>query len=225
VTASSVGLVTMPDLIASLEREGRAAARTYLRVITPFGAYLYVPLAVGYAAFGNPFLSAVLSPDLSDQTFELLWDLSRLFLVMGLTWTLFVTGTTVALSMRLYRQLLLAAVAAVVVHAAGVAVAEGAGTMAVAGVQVGSSTLLLMLPMALVFGRRIVWAVATAIETSLPALAFAGVYPLLALAGLDSSLAGACLGLAAGTALYLALAAAFWPSVGRQTFRLLLART
>jgi peptidoglycan biosynthesis protein MviN/MurJ (putative lipid II flippase) len=224
VTASSVGLVTMPDLVAALAQRGREAAREYLRVITPFGAYLYVPLAAGYAAFGNPILSALLSADLSDSTFELLWDLSRLFLLMGLTWTLLVTGTTAALSLRLYRPLLLASASVVGVHALGVALAEQEGTIAVAVVQICSSTLLLLLPMLLVFGRQLAWAVATAVGTSAPALALAAVYPALAATGLDDSLAGAFVGLVGATAIYFGLGAALWPSVGRQTFRLLLAR-
>ena len=224
VTASSVGLVTMPDLVSSLEQRGRAAAREYLRTITPFGAYLYVPLAAGYAAFGNPIVSALLSADLSENTFELLWDLSRLFLIMGLSWTLLVTGTTMALSMRLYRQLILASLAAVAVHAVAVILVDQEGTMAVGVAQVCSSTLLVLMPMAMVFARRLPWAVTTAIRTSLPALALAAVFPALAATGLDDSVAGALAGLVLGTALYLVLAAALWPSVGRQAFRLLFAR-
>jgi peptidoglycan biosynthesis protein MviN/MurJ (putative lipid II flippase) len=225
VTASSVGLVTMPDLVTSLEQRGREAAREYLRIITPFGVYLYVPLAAGYAAFGNPLVSALLSADLSDNTFELLWDLSRLFVVMGLAWTLLVTGTTAALSLRLYRQLLMASLAVVGVHALAVTLVDQEGTMAVGVVQVCSSTLLLLLPMALVFGgRRLLWAVTTAVRTSIPALLLAVVYPLLAATGLDNSVPGALAGLCLGTVLYLGLAAALWPSVGRQAFRLLLAR-
>jgi len=183
-----------------------------------------VPLAAGYAAFGNPIVSALLSADLSENTFELLWDLSRLFLIMGLSWTLLVTGTTMALSMRLYRQLILASLAAVAVHAVAVILVDQEGTMAVGVAQVCSSTLLVLMPMAMVFARRLPWAVTTAIRTSLPALALAAVFPALAATGLDDSVAGALAGLVLGTALYLVLAAALWPSVGRQAFRLLFAR-
>jgi hypothetical protein len=126
--------------------------------------------------------------------------------------------------MRLYRQLMIASIAVVVVHAIAVALIDQEGTMAVGVVQTCTSTLLLLLPMAMVFARRLPWAVTTAIRTSLPALVLAAVYPALAATGLDESVAGALAGLALGTALYLVLAAAVWPSVGRQAFRLLFAR-
>ena len=59
VTASSLNLVTMPDLLVALEQHGRSeAARSYLRAVTPFAVFLYLPVAVGYASLGHPVVQA-----------------------------------------------------------------------------------------------------------------------------------------------------------------------
>ena len=60
ITGATLGLVTLPSLVADLARQGRETAMTYLGITAPFGAFLYVPVAGAYAACGYPILDAVL---------------------------------------------------------------------------------------------------------------------------------------------------------------------
>ena len=88
ITGASLGLVTLPGLVADLARRGRAAVLDYLGMTAPLGTFLYVPIAGAYAACGLPMLRAVLDGSLSPETILLLWDVSRILLVMGLVWTM-----------------------------------------------------------------------------------------------------------------------------------------
>jgi peptidoglycan biosynthesis protein MviN/MurJ (putative lipid II flippase) len=225
VTASSLNLVTMPDLISALEQHGRRAARDYMQAVTPFAVFLYLPVAVGYACLGHPVVDLVLGDRLEAGTVELFWDLSRIFLVMGLVWTVFVAATTIALSQRRYGQLAAIAVGMLAVHAVAVVAVSGAGTIAVGIVHGVTGSLIIALPLIPVFGRRAALAALDAVRVSLPAAGLVLVFPAIAALGLDDNAAVALALLVAGAALYVALGALLWASVGRRTIQLLLVRS
>ena len=105
ITGASLGLVTLPGLVADLARRGRAAVLDYLGMTAPLGTFLYVPIAGAYAACGLPMLRAVLDRSLSPETILLLWDVSRILLVMGLVWTMLSAVSNAALSLQLLRGL------------------------------------------------------------------------------------------------------------------------
>ena len=116
ITGATLGLVTLPSLVADLARQGRETAMTYLGITAPFGAFLYVPVAGAYAACGYPILDAVLGGSLSPETLTLLWDVSRTLLVMCFVWTVLTAVSNAALSLRLLRGLTVLSVVALVVQ-------------------------------------------------------------------------------------------------------------
>jgi putative peptidoglycan lipid II flippase len=221
VTGGVIGLVTMPDLIAALRTRGRQTMHEYFRAMAPFAVFLYLPLAAGYAVFGRPVLDALLEGPLTRETVDLLWDVSRILLAMGLAWCLFVPVTTIALSLEMFRALALVAMCMVAVHAALVIPAGTSGPVTVAAAHALSGTLVMFAVLVVVFRGESLRAAAAATAASLPAAGLALVFPALGAAGLGDSVAGACAGLVLGAAIYLALAVALWPSVGRQAVRLL----
>ena len=224
VTASSLNLVTMPDLLVALEEHGRRAGRDYLRAVTPFGVFLYLPVAVGYASLGRPVVEAVLGGRLGADTVDLFWDLSRIFLVMGLVWTVVVAGTTIALSQRRYRQLAIVGATMLVLQAALVVAVASEGAIAVGIVHACIGSLLLFVPLVLVFGRRAGVETAGAVRLSLPAAGLVLIFPAAGVLGVGDTVAAALALLVVGAALYVALGALLWPSVGRRTIQLLLSR-
>jgi peptidoglycan biosynthesis protein MviN/MurJ (putative lipid II flippase) len=222
ITGGVIGLVTMPNLIAALHEGQPGTLRAYLREMSPFAVFFYMPLAAGYAVFGKPLLDALFEGPLTADTIDLLWDTSRIFLLMGLAWCLLVPVTTIALSLQMYRELAILAACMVAVHAALVIPAGGLGPRAVAVAHAVSGTLVVVMVLVLVFRGDSVQAGLDAVRASLPAGLLALVFPLLGLTALgDGGVAAACAGLLLGAALYVGLGIALWPSVGRRAVTLL----
>ena len=196
---------------------------TYLGITAPFGAFLYVPLAGAYAACGYPILDAVLGGSLSAETLTLLWDVSRTLLVMCLVWTVLTAVSNAALSLRLLRGLtLLSATALLVQIVVQSLLSDPSGeTVAILHASVGSGMFLALL--VVVFRGRSVTAFGEVAATCWPVVPLGLVFVLTALVA--PSGAAASFGLALlSIVVYLAIGALTWPSVGRQAFRLLLAR-
>lgn len=223
ITGATLGLVTLPNLVADLARAGRETAEHYLAVTAPFGAFLYVPLAGAYAACGFPIVEAVLGGSLSPQTLTLLWDVSRTLLIMGLVWTTLTAVSNAALSLRLLRGLTFIAVTALVVQIVvqNVASDPSGETVAVIHAAVGSGMYLVCL--LLVFRERSGAALARVVTASWPVVPLGLVFVAAALVA-PSSAAGALVVAVLAIAVYLALGVLTWPSIARQAFRLLLAR-
>jgi hypothetical protein len=214
----------MPDLIVALEEHGRKAAHEYMRAVTPFAVFLYMPVAAGYAALGFPPVHAILGDRLGAGTVDLFWDLSRIFLLMGVVWTVFVGATTIALSQRRYRQLATIGGGMLALHTLAVVLVSPAGSIAVGIVHSCTGSLIIALPLVVVFGRRAAIEAAGAAWVSLPAAALALVFPAAGLLGAGDTTAGALALLVAGAGVYVALGALLWPSVGRRSLALLLRR-
>ena len=222
ITAGVIGLVTMPGLVASLAQRGRAAADEYLTAMAPFSVFLYLPIAAGYAVFGRPLVDAVLEGPLTPATVDVLWDASRVFLIMGLSWALLAPLTTLALSLGLYTRLALVAAAMVPIHAALVIPASSVGPVTTAAAHATSGTLFVVAILLLIFGRRTLGTAAHALWVSLPAGLLALVFPALGLIGLaGNGVALSLVGLVLGGALYAVLGVTLWPSVGGRALALL----
>jgi O-antigen/teichoic acid export membrane protein len=215
VTAGAIGFTSMPGLVGDLGTRGPEAARGYLRTFAALGAFLYVPLAAAAATFGRPVIDRVLAGPLSVGTLDLMWDVLRIFLLMGLCWVLLTPVNTVALSLQRLRAFVMAAVAAVaaqLVIAVPLGRAVGPETVAIAHAAIAVAMILVVA--AGVFGRSAPAACLSALVAALPAIALAAVFPLLGLVAPDGW--GAAIGFSAlGIALYVALGAALWPSVAR----------
>lgn len=225
VTASTIGFVTMPDLVAALAQRRRNTAVEYFRSTAPICVLLYVPVAVAIALFGRPPIDAVLAGTLSTGTIDLLWDLLRIFLVMGFVWAILAPLTTLALSMRRFRALgtlaavMLPAQAAVVVGLSRLGPVEAAIGHAVVGSAVFAAVAVI------VFGAGAPRACAAVLWRSAPALAIAGVLVLVAWLGpADPGWAAAIALSIGGLALYAVIAVLAWPAVGGRTLKLLLGR-
>jgi peptidoglycan biosynthesis protein MviN/MurJ (putative lipid II flippase) len=223
VTSATLGLTTMPALVQSLQNRASSAIDGYLRSVSAYSAFVYVPVAAGYAAFGYPFVERALRGSLTPGTIQLLWDVSRIFLLMGLAWAVLIPAVPLALALERYRALALVSACIVALHTIAVLALRSDGAEAVAAGHAVCGALLPLLTLAVLFGRRLPHALGRIVGGAAPA-ALAVVYPLLAATGLDESLGGALAGLVIASALYLALAVVAWPSVGSRAVRLLLGR-
>ena len=225
VTIYVVGFVMLPGVLATLDAEGERAALGYLDFAVPVAFYLYLPVAAAYATFGRPVVDAVLGGSLSPANLELLWDCSRLFLLMNLALAVVAPASAIILSLRRYRALVLPALGVIAVHATGVIVASTSGAVTVATVHAAAGATLVVPMIALGFGRRGARAVLRALRLALPAAVITLVFPALSLVAPDPSglIPAAALAIA-GMAAYVVIGSLAWPSVGGRTVRLLLAR-
>ncbi len=225
ITASTIGFVTMPELVAALGRRREGTAGAYLRDTSPICVLLYAPLAAAIAVFGRPPIDAVLAGTLSVATVDLLWDLLRIFLLMGLVWAVLAPVTTLALSLRRFRELAMLAVVILPLQAAVVISLARLGPVEV-GIGHAAVTCLLQAGVAIiVFGRGAARACAAALWRAAPALAIAAVVPLVSWLGPADPGPSAATALAiVALVLYAVVAVLAWPAVGGRTFRLLLGR-
>jgi peptidoglycan biosynthesis protein MviN/MurJ (putative lipid II flippase) len=226
VTIYVVSFVMLPGVLATLKAHGERAALGYLDFAVPVGFYLYLPVAAAYAAFGRPIVEAVLGSSLSAHSIELLWDCSRIFLLMNLSLAILAPASAILLALRRYRAFVVSAATILVLHVVGVVLAiTFAGPLAVAIVHASLTAALAIPLLAIGFGWEAARAVARVVRLSLPAALIALVFPALALlAPRPSSLVPAA-GLAvAGIAVYLVIGSVAWRSVGGHAVRMLLAR-
>jgi peptidoglycan biosynthesis protein MviN/MurJ (putative lipid II flippase) len=221
VTSATLGFTTMPLLVNALEAGDRSAVDGYVERIAAFSLFLYLAPAVAYASFGHPLVVALLEGPLSPRTVELLWDVSRIFLLMALVWGLLAAVTPLALARRRFALLATASAAIIPLTAAAVVLAHAEGARTVAVAHATCAAALPVFVLIWLFGRSTGHVAWRALRSAAPAGLFALVFPALALLGLDGSLAGAIAGIVGGGALYLALAVTLWPSVGGQALRLL----
>jgi hypothetical protein len=225
VTIYVVGFVMLPGVLATLEARGERAALRYLDFAVPVAFYLYLPVAAAYATFGKPIVETVLGGSLNADSIDLLWDCSRIFLLMNLALAILAPASAILLALRRYRAFVVSGISIVVLHAVGVIIASSSGPVAVAVVHASLAAGLAVPLLGIGFGRRAAPAVARAVRLSLPAAVIALVFPALALispapSGLVPAAALALVGLLA----YLVIGTLAWRSVGGRTLRLLLAR-
>ena len=215
VTAGAIGFTSMPGLVGDLGSRGADAALGYLRTFAALGAFLYVPLAAAVATFGRPVIDRALAGPLSIETLDLMWDILRIFLVMGLCFVLLTPVNTLALSMQRLRAFVFAAVVAVIAQL--VIVVPLGRTVGAEAVAVAHATIavgMILLVAVGVFGRRMPAAVGSAVVAALPGIALAVVFPLLALVAPDGWVASIGFSLI-GIALYVGLGVLLWPRVAR----------
>jgi O-antigen/teichoic acid export membrane protein len=214
VTAGAIGFTSMPGLVGDLGARGADAALDYLRTFAPLGAFLYVPLAAAVATFGRPVIDRALAGPLTVETLDLMWDVLRIFLLMGLCWVLLTPVNTLALSMQRLRAFVVAAVVTVVAQLVVVVpLGRVVGPESVAIAHAALAVGMILLVAAGVFGRGAPAACATAAVASLPAVGLAVVFPLLGLVAPDGWFAAICFAVI-GIGVYVGLGAAVWP-VGR----------
>jgi peptidoglycan biosynthesis protein MviN/MurJ (putative lipid II flippase) len=222
VTAATIGLVTMPNLIVSMARDGIEAAREYLREIAAFGTFLYVPVAVGFACFGWPIVDAVLGGSLSPSTLDFFWDAARIFLIMGLIWCMFAPLVAIALTQHKYGMLAGASLALVPIHIVLLTFLSPHGELQTAIGHAISGGMLYVLLAAVMFGRdapKVAWDVAKSVAPCLP-LAMVYVVPAVLLDPV-TSLSVSLIALTLCSAVYLLLGVRFWPRIGGRMLQLL----
>jgi peptidoglycan biosynthesis protein MviN/MurJ (putative lipid II flippase) len=225
VTIYVVGFVMLPGVLATLKAHGERAALGYLDFAIPVAFYLYLPVAAAYVAFGRPIVEAVLGSSLSADSIDLLWDASRIFLLMNLSLAILAPASAILLALRRYRAFVVSSAAILGLHAVGVVIASTSGPLAVAAVHASLTAALAIPLLAMGFGWEAARTVVRVVRLSLPAAVIAGVFPGLALlAPRPSSLVPAA-GLAiVGILAYLVVGSVAWPSVGGRALRLLLTR-
>jgi peptidoglycan biosynthesis protein MviN/MurJ (putative lipid II flippase) len=225
VTIYVVGFVMLPGVLATLDAHGERAALGYLDFAVPVAFYLYLPAAAAYATFGKPIVEAVLGGSLNARSIDLLWDCSRIFLLMNLSLAILAPASAILLALRRYRAFVLSGSAIVLLHAVGVAIASTSGPMAVAAVHASLAAGLAIPLLGMGFGWQAAPAVARAVRLSLPAAVLALVFPALALlTPTPSGLVPAAALATAGLLVYGVIGTLAWPSVGGRTLRLLLSR-
>ena len=161
---------------------------------------------------------------MSVETLDLMWDILRIFLVMGVCFVILTPVNTLALSMQRLRAFVFAAVVAVVAQLVivvplGPPVGPEAVAVAHATIAVG----MILLVAVGVFGRGCRPAVASAVVAALPAIGLAVVFPLLGLVAPDGWFASICFSVI-GIGLYVGLGALLWPGVARPMLAAVLRR-
>jgi hypothetical protein len=225
VTIYVVAFVMLPGVLSVLQTEGVPAALRYLDFAVPVAYYLYVPAAAAYAAFGRPVIDDVLGTSLSPASLDVLWDASRIFLLMHLVSALMVPAGAVLLAMRRYRAIVPPVLGVFVAYVIALAVAWNADPVTIAIIHAAAGAALVVPMLALGFGRPIVAAVLGVLRRSLPVAGIALVFPLLAWAAPDPKTLSAAVGLSiVGCAAYVVLGFIAWPAVGRRAVLLLVAR-
>ncbi|MGI8594310.1 MAG: lipid II flippase MurJ [Solirubrobacteraceae bacterium] len=219
VTSAAIGLVTMPALVSALAQRGPVAAEEYFLSVSPIAVFLYLPLAAAFAVFGRAPLDLVLEGALSQRSIELLWDVARVFLLMGVAWAILAPLTTVALSLRMHSRLAVLAAALIPAQAIAVAIASPSGPRAVAIAHAAVGVALVLAVAVMVFGRKAGRAGLRAVARSLPAGGLALVFPALGLLGLSSGAATSIAAVAVGLAAYVGLGVVLWPAVGGAVVR------
>jgi peptidoglycan biosynthesis protein MviN/MurJ (putative lipid II flippase) len=225
VTIYVVGFVTLPGIIASLETHGRRAIGEYLDATVPIAAYLYVPLAMAYATFGRPVIDGVLGGSLTASSIDILWDCSRLFVVMQLAWVLMSPLSSIALALGRQSALVLSALGVLLLYVVAALVASSVSPVAVAACQTVAGLATVVPVLVLTLGRGGVPIAARALTKALPSAALALVIPAIALFSPEPSGVVAAVGLAVGgVILYAVIASLVWPSVAGRALRMLIAR-
>jgi hypothetical protein len=192
----------------------------------PVAFYLYLPVGAAYATFGKPIVEAVLGGSLNADSIDLLWDCSRIFLLMNLSLAILAPASAILLALRRYRAFVLSSIAILALHTVGVTVASATGPVAVAVVHATLAAGLAIPLLAMGFGWQAAPAMGRAVRLSLPAAVIALVIPALALlTPAPSGLVPAVALSAAGLLAYLVIGSLAWPSVGGRTLRLLLERS
>jgi peptidoglycan biosynthesis protein MviN/MurJ (putative lipid II flippase) len=216
ISSGALALVTLPDLVTRIEREGAAAAEHHLARIAPYAFAVLAPLLFLYAAYGEPLLEAILADSLSGGTVSLLYDLGLLLEGIAVPIALMYLVSAVTLATGRSRWFLGVGLASVLAHAAIVFPVSTFGPRAVAGGHIASALLMAVLLMAATYGRRW-WRVAvTALWRSMPAFALSTVtiVPRLLL-GSDPSAAADTAAACVAALAYVGLVFLFWPSVTR----------
>ena len=215
ISGSSLALVTLPDLVARIGRDGAAAAREHLLTVAPYMFAVLAPLLLGFAAYGQPILDAVFDGSLTQPTIDLVYDIGLLLCLMAIPTALLFLTTSITLATGRSRRFLGVGLASIGVHAAIVIPISTLGPKAVATGHIGSSLVMTSLLMAATFDGAWPKLAIQALARSVPALALASVFVLLRLPlGSDPGL-GEALGCAALSVLvYAALVVTLWPRVG-----------
>lgn len=214
VSSLPLSLVTMPDLLARVARQGMAAAEEQLETMAPYAFAVLAPLLAGFAAYGHPLLEAVFEGSLSPSNIDLLYDLGLILGVMAIPNALLFLAGAVTLALGRARLFLLVGAVSVAVQTVVVISLSTFGPLAVAAGHVGTAVVTTSLLLRVTYGRRWLDVTASALWRSAPAFAFAAVFGLLRLPlGSDPSLAAACAGLVASALAYTVLALVLWRSV------------
>jgi putative peptidoglycan lipid II flippase len=215
ISGSSLALVTLPDLVARVAREGAAAARSHLQTVAPYMFAVLAPLLVGFVAYGQPVVDAVFEDSLSKSTTDLIYDVGVLLCVMAIPCAILFLTTPITLALGRSKRFLGVGLASVLVHAAIVISLSSLGTRAVAAGQIASSVFLTCLLLAVTFGSGWPALVLQVLGRSLPAAAFASVFVLLRLPlGSDPGLGEALAFGALSAIAYIVLVVMLWPQVG-----------
>jgi O-antigen/teichoic acid export membrane protein len=225
VTIYVVAFVMLPGVLAVLQDQGVTAALGYLDFAVPVAYYLYVPAAAAYAAFGRPVIDDVLGTSLSPANLDVLWDASRIFLLMHLASALMVPAGAVLLAMRRYRAIVISVLSVFAAYVVALAIAWSSSPVTIAIIHAAAGVALAVPLLGLGFGRPIVPAVGRVLRRSLPVIPLALVFPLLAWLTPAPETLTAAVGLSiVGLAAYVVVGFVAWPAVGRRAVLLLVSR-
>jgi peptidoglycan biosynthesis protein MviN/MurJ (putative lipid II flippase) len=214
ISSLPLGLVTLPDLVSRLAREGKVAAEQHFMRVAPYALAVVAPLVFAYAADGRPLLDAIFADSLSNSTIDLLFDIGLWLCAMIVPAALMVLAAMVSLALGRWRQYLLTALGGIAVHAAIVIPVSTLGPREVAAGHFASAVVMCALVMRTAYGPRAAAVAFGALRRAAPAFAFATVLLLLRLPlGSDPGWAAALGSALAGALVYCALALRFWPSV------------
>ena len=219
VTAVSLSLVLLPDLVERLAHEGPRAAPDHLVRVSRLAFVVLAPLMAVYLVEGRMLLHWVLGPIFSAPGIDTLYELGRIFCALAVPLALMQTAVSIAVALRRWRLTAAVALIGVMLQLAAVTVAPGDDPRSVAVAHVLAGTLTAAALLAGLFqwdvfalvrrlARPLAASAALALSVVAVTLPFRAASPLVALAG-----AGV------GVAVYLLLLSWLWPAVGSALLR------
>jgi O-antigen/teichoic acid export membrane protein len=214
ISSLPLGLVTLPDLVTRIAREGTNAVEDHFLRVTPYALAVLTPLLFAYAADGRPLLEAIFADSLTDGTIDLLYDLGLVLGAMAIPTALLFLGGIVTLALGRSRAYLTVGLTGIAIQAPIVIAVSFLGPRAVAGGHAATSLAITALMLATAFGRRWPHVASESLRRSAPALAFSTVFILFRLPlGADPSVISACASALVAFLAYAALSVRFWPSI------------
>lgn len=225
VSVGTVGVVSMPAAVDAVHREGSSAAVPFVKDVGSVGFFLFWPLAICFALFGKPVVDALFGGSLSASEIEVLWNSSRLFMVLGVVWAVGMPFTTYALAMHLYSRVAVSAFCLFLIHALTMFIFAGDDPTTVAAIHVGGGVALFLVLSIVIMGATALRAWAAELKAIVvPALLGLSIVAIELLFGSPGNVGAAIALSAAGCAAYAALSYFATPNLGRKLIGQLLQR-
>lgn len=215
VSAAALSLVTVPQLVSDVASRGQAAGHEYLAKMIPHAFAVLIPLLAGFAALGEPLLSAIFHSSLSGRDIAQLYDIALVMISMTVAMVILINIYVVTLATGRQQRAAVIAVTSVLLQVALVIPISKYGVLAVAAAHSFVVAVTAVFLLRATLDSAWIKTTARALIRSAPAVAISSVFLFARLVtGDDPSWYVATLSLLVAGAIYSIVVLALWPSVG-----------